>query len=195
MYGYWIKAAVASILACVGVSSLVLNACSSDDDSPVRYQAHADIRPTSEASQVQGTATFTEENGETTVVVNIDHGLSPGTAGQRGLHIHQNDNCTATTSDAGTVPGGGAGAHWNPTDSAHGYPTNAGHHLGDLGNIEIKADGTGTLTYKSKEFQVHDGSTSVVGHAIVFHQQTDDGVSQPVGNAGARPGCGVIVKN
>ncbi|WP_394831126.1 superoxide dismutase family protein [Pendulispora rubella] len=186
---------MASILACVGVSSLVLNACSSDDDSPVRYKAHADIRPTSDATQLQGTATFTEESGETTVVVNIQSALPPGTAGMRGLHIHQNNNCASTTGDAGAVPGGGAGGHWNPTDSAHGYPTNTGHHVGDLGNIEIKADGTGTLTYKSKEFRVQEGGMSVVGHAIVFHQQTDDGVSQPVGNAGARPGCGVIVKD
>jgi Cu-Zn family superoxide dismutase len=36
------------------------------------------------------------------------------------------------------------------------------------------------------------GPLSVIGRAVVFHQGTDDGTTQPTGNAGARPGCGII---
>ena len=69
-------------------------------------------------------------------------------------------------------------------------PSSLPHH--DLGNISIGADGKGTLTLLSKEWTVQPGPKSVVGHALVFHIRQDDGTSQPVGDAGTRPGCGVI---
>jgi hypothetical protein len=61
-----------------------------------------------------------------------------------------------------------------------------------MGNISIGADGKGKLTLLSKEWTVQPGPKSVVGHALVFHIRQDDGTSQPVGDAGTRPGCGVI---
>jgi len=64
--------------------------------------------------------------------------------------------------------------------------------VGDMGNISIGADGKGTLTLLSKEWTVQPGPKSVVGHALIFHIRQDDGTSQPVGDAGTRPGCGVI---
>ena len=111
------------------------------------------------------------------------------------MHIHQNPNCSPNDSgvDGAIVNAGAAGGHWNPTDAGHGFPAAAVHHVGDMGNIMIVDGGTGKLTLVSKDWTVQPGAKSVVGHALVFHVQADDGTSQPVGDAGSRPGCGVIV--
>ncbi len=155
---------------------------------PAALTARAEIRPTSEASTVQGTAEFIEQGS--VVFVNIDITSSGGTPGEHGIHIHENPSCDPV--DGG--PGLGAGGHWNPAGVPHGHPSQEPHHVGDLGNIVIDDAGTGSvkLTFPATKFYVHDGPLSVVGHAIVYHEQRDDGVSQPVGNAGGRPGCGVI---
>jgi Cu-Zn family superoxide dismutase len=153
--------------------------------------ARAVITPTTDASTVNGTATFVEQNNAVTVNVLISGGLP---AGLHGLHIHQNGDCSPTTSDAGVVTAAGAaGGHWNPYDAGHGYPDGSAHHLGDMGNILINEAGVGSLTMSSPDWRVEgDGGNVVVGHAVIFHAGTDDGVSQPVGDAGPRPGCGVI---
>jgi superoxide dismutase, Cu-Zn family len=161
------------------------------DSGVAEYRATASILATKDGGTVKGTATFVERNGEVTATVEIG-GATPD--GLRGLHIHAGSGCGATTSDAGVVtPGGGAGGHWNPSDAGHGDPNGSGsHHYGDMGNITI-VDGGGKLVFPSKQWKVEGtGPTSVVGHAIVFHQGTDDLASQPTGDAGARPGCGVI---
>ncbi|MDB4934878.1 MAG: Superoxide dismutase precursor [Labilithrix sp.] len=163
--------------------------------------AHADIRPTStgtvgDASILNGTATFTEANGGgVIVVVSLAQAFPPGGPGLRGIHIHENGSCNPSDggADGALVGAGAAGPHWNPTDAGHGYPTAAVHHAGDMGNILITDAGSGQLTLMSKDWTVAPGSKSVVGHALVFHEQMDDGVSQPAGEAGARSGCGVIV--
>ena len=157
------------------------------------FKAYATITSTTLAGAIAaGQATFTEQNGEVTVVVDMSAADPVGT--MHGIHIHQNGSCADNDSGAGgaIVNAGAAGAHWNPTDAGHGYPAAAVHHLGDMGNISIGADGKGTLTLLSKEWTVQPGPKSVVGHALVFHIRQDDGTSQPVGDAGTRPGCGVI---
>jgi superoxide dismutase, Cu-Zn family len=171
------------------------SAADTGTDAPAKFTAKANITATSDASVVTGTATFTEENGEVTAVITITNGVLPGNPGLRGLHIHANNSCALNDAgpDGSILFGGAAGGHWNPLDASHGYPDGASHHAGDMGNILIADGGTGTLTIVSKDWTVQPGAKSVVGHAIVFHLQTDDGVSQPVGNAGARPGCGLII--
>jgi Cu-Zn family superoxide dismutase len=157
------------------------------------FKAYATITSTTLAGAIAaGQATFTEQNGEVTVVVDMSAADPAST--MHGLHIHQNGSCADNDSGAGgaIVNAGAAGPHWNPTDAGHGYPAAAVHHLGDMGNISIGANGKGTLTLLSKEWTVQPGPNSVVGHALVFHIRQDDGTSQPVGDAGTRPGCGVI---
>lgn len=154
---------------------------------PATFSAKATISPTTDASNVFGTAGFVDNGAETTVTVDITGGGFPG---NHGFHIHEHGSCDPDTADGG--PAMAAGGHWNPTDAGHGLPTSASHHLGDLGNITIDGQGKGTLTLKSKEFYVRDGGKSVVGHSVIFHEMFDDGVAQPAGNSGARMGCGVI---
>lgn len=74
--------------------------------------------------------------------------------------------------------------------TTHGLP-GAASHLGDLGNITIAANGTGTLTRANAGWKLGDGSLAdVIGHSIIFHASPDDGTMP---SAGARVGCGIIV--
>lgn len=112
-------------------------------------------------------------------------GLTPG---PHGAHIHMTGVCTA--------PGfTSAGGHWNPTGVQHGLQNSQGAHKGDLPNLEVGADGTGTLSYVVKGATLSGGETSLLdgdGAAFVIHAGPDDMVSDPAGNAGGRVACGVF---
>jgi Cu-Zn family superoxide dismutase len=174
-------------------STTPLDANAGDTGPGATFKAYATISPTSLAGAIaNGTATFTEQDGEVTVVVQMSAAAPVST--MHGLHIHQNGSCDDNDSGVGgaIVNAGAAGPHWNPLDAGHGFPTSPLHHAGDMGNIAIGPDGKGTLTLMTKEWTVQPGTSSIVGHALVFHIRQDDGTSQPVGDAGTRPGCGVI---
>ena len=70
----------------------------------------------------------------------IDAEVSGAIAGRHGFHIHEKGDC----SDAGNAAGG----HFNPDGVPHGDLVQDGFvhaHAGDLGNIEIDANGNGKL--------------------------------------------------
>lgn len=144
--------------------------------------ATATIEPRSGNTELAGTLFLAEGDGTVTATLTVT-GAPPG---QHGAHIHAKGDCSAPD-------GTSAGDHWNPTSGTHGAPDLATSHLGDLGNLTVDADGTGTLTIDNAKWSIGDGSaTDVVGKAIVIHAAADDLTSQPSGNAGARIGCGVI---
>jgi Cu-Zn family superoxide dismutase len=141
-------------------------------------QAVATLLPRSN-SLMGGTATFTQTDTSVSLQLNVN-GLTPG---QHGVHLHERGDCSAFDATS-------AGAHWNPEGAMHGLPTGASH-LGDIGNLTVAADGTGTLTFPSTRWRLL-GSAGVVGKALVVHGAPDDGVTQATGNSGARVGCGVV---
>jgi len=107
------------------------------------------------------------------------------------VHVHANGDCG---NDGGF--GASAGGHWNPSDSSHGLPGAAAHHAGDLGNVTIAADGTGTSTVTTSTIKLKSGEAlNPIGKAVIFHQGADDGVTQPTGDAGTRAACGIIEPN
>ena len=132
-------------------------------------------------STVTGTATFTEVAGGVKVVVDVAK-APPGT---HGLHVHEKGDCSDPEAKS-------AGGHFNPGGMDHAGPMDEKHHAGDLGNIEVKADGTGHLEITSKMLTVKEGPNSVIGRAVIFHEKADDLKTQPTGNAGGRLACGVI---
>jgi superoxide dismutase, Cu-Zn family len=160
------------------------------------YKAKATIAATGlpDSGAAMGTVDFTETNGTVAVAVSI----SGATPGQHGMHIHDGTSCANSTDpDAGAAGfASGAAGHWNPTDAGHGLPTAPSHHAGDLGNITIDGTGAGTLTLNMTGYNVQPqpdgGALSAIGHALVFHQGTDDGTTQPTGASGTRAGCGLI---
>jgi Cu-Zn family superoxide dismutase len=144
-------------------------------------QARAVIESRS-GSTVTGYASFTEmPDGSVKVIVDIAN-APPGT---HGLHVHEKGDCSDPEAKS-------AGGHFNPTSMPHAGPMDAQHHAGDLGNIEIQANGKGRLEISTTMLTVKPGPNSVVGKAVIFHEKADDLKSQPTGDAGGRLGCGVV---
>ncbi len=132
-------------------------------------------------SNVGGTVSFTQEGDSVRVAANLQ-GVAPGS---HGFHVHE-------TGDCGAADFNSAGAHFNPGAAPHGAPTDAARHAGDLGNLEIAADGTGSLTLSTALLTVAPGPNSVVGKAVILHEKADDFKTQPTGDAGGRIACGVV---
>ena len=132
-------------------------------------------------SKLTGKASFSEVPGGVKVTVQVA-GAPPG---KIATHVHEKGDCSAP--DAAS-----AGGHFNPKSKPHALPANPERHLGDLGNIEVKPDGTGTTDIVIMGANLKPGdANSFAGKAIIVHAKEDDG-GQPVGNAGGRIGCGVI---
>lgn len=163
-----------SLRTTVLAAALVLTACGGDKEATATLESRSN-------STTTGTATF-KENGDSVELVLKVSGATPG---KHGAHIHQNGDCSAADASS-------AGGHWNPKGHSHGAPGGTAH-LGDLGNIEVGADGTGTLTLSKKDWKIDDGSDhDLVGKAVVIHGGEDDLQTDPAGNSGARVACGVI---
>lgn len=183
---------VVSFIAFSGCNSPSGNSGSQADDSTgmdhsamtesAAKTAVATISPLGDGG-ISGTVTFTEENGQVTMVAEI---TSAG-SGTHAIHIHENGDCSSPD-------GSSAGGHWNPTGEDHGKWGEAPFHRGDIGNIEVGEDGKGRLELTTDLWCIDcaDSAKNVLGHAIIVHEMHDDFHSQPSGNAGGRKGCGVI---
>ena len=136
-------------------------------------------------SNVTGTATFTEKKGKVTFIAKLA-GLKPGI---HAIHIHEKSDCSA-------ADGTSAGGHWNPTFKKHGKWGVEEYHKGDIGNFTADEKGNGTITLTTDEWCIgcQDATKDILGKGLIVHQGTDDFVSQPAGNAGARVACSAIIK-
>jgi len=68
-------------------------------------------------------------------------------------------------------------------------------HMGDLPNLEVGADGRGTLEFVVPNARLRSGASPLLdadGAAIVVHAAPDDYRTDPSGNSGARTACGVL---
>ncbi|CAF1003151.1 unnamed protein product [Rotaria sordida] len=111
-----------------------------------------------------------------------------------GFHIHSlpigdNHNCTS------------GGAHFNPYNVSHGMQEDSvlERHVGDLGNIEVDADGIGHVVICDWVISLGFNKTrNVIDLPLMVHNLTDDGghtghgESDMTGNAGPRIACGTI---
>ena len=131
-------------------------------------------------SNVAGSVTFTASGDAVKVVADLT-GLTPG---KHGFHIHEFGDCSSADAKS-------AGGHFNPSGHQHGAPDATDRHAGDLGNIEADASGKAHLEMSDKVMKL-SGSDSIVGHAVIVHEKTDDLKTQPTGDAGGRVACGVI---
>jgi len=132
-------------------------------------------------STLAGSATLTETAEGVKVELTLEH-VTPG---DHGAHVHEKGDCSAPD-------GASAGGHFNPSASPHALPVSDPRHLGDLGNINVAADGSGKIEIVAPGANLKDGDpNSFLGKAIIVHEKKDDG-GQPTGNAGGRIGCGEI---
>lgn len=112
-------------------------------------------------------------------------GLSPGAA--HGFHVHEKGDCSALDASS-------AGAHYNPSGTAHGNPAAPPHHAGDMANVQ--ADASGRARVDAHVAGVSLGAANdIIGRAFIVHADADDYATQPSGNSGARIACGVIQAN
>ena len=174
------KVSVLGSAALAGAALVWMAGCASSSDKAAP-QATATIVSAS-GTKVQGRALFTQlPAGGVKTEVWIEN-ATPGT---HGLHIHEKGDCSAPDATS-------AGGHFNAAGHPHAAPADQARHNGDLGNIEVGADGKGHLEITSDLLTVSPGPDSVVGRSVIFHEKADDLKTQPTGNAGARYGCGVI---
>lgn len=144
--------------------------------------ATAVINSTTDPSEVLGEAQFTTTADGMLIEVTMINAPS----GERAFHIHESGSCA----DQGNAAGG----HFNPDDVKHGLITEDGFdnaHAGDLGNITIAEDGTGTKSMTVERLTFTEGKYAIANRSVILHEKPDD-FGQPVGNAGGRVGCGII---
>lgn len=102
-------------------------------------------------------------------------------AGEHGLHLHETGTCTGPDFKS-------ARAHLNPAGKEHGRDNPRGSHLGDLANLSVGADGTGSAQFLlggTTIAQLRDSD----GVALVVHADPDDYKTDPSGNSGDRVAC------
>ncbi|KGX89604.1 Cu-Zn superoxide dismutase [Pontibacillus halophilus JSM 076056 = DSM 19796] len=157
---------------------LVLGGCMNENRSSLEVQMY------NASGDAIGTATLGEQSDGVGVKVSVT-GLKPGL---HGIHIHEFAKCEGP--DFKT-----AGNHFNPDGKLHGLMNPEGAHVGDLPNIEADGSGLAEAELVVQGATMKDGKKSLLrdeGTSIIIHENQDDGVSQPGGNAGERIACGVI---
>jgi superoxide dismutase, Cu-Zn family len=114
-------------------------------------------------------------------------GLTPG---KHAVHIHATGACT---------PCSAAGGHFDPGPATNPAPDgNHPFHSGDLVNVEVNADGLGTMHTTTSRVTLSPGPLSVFdtdGSALIVHDLADTYCpAGPVTNCagGTRAACGIL---
>jgi superoxide dismutase, Cu-Zn family len=150
--------------------------------APAANAAHVELQPT-EGSNTRGSLTLSV-TGQGIRLTGTISGLEPGSL--RGFHIHEFGDCSAPDATS-------AGGHWDPHGHDHGRRSEGEFHAGDMDNLEVDEAGNATVDRLLAGLEIGTGSeVDVVGRSVIVHTGTDDYVSQPTGDAGARAACGVI---
>lgn len=138
-------------------------------------------------NRVVGTVNLTGTERGVRIEIQVN-GLPEGT---HGFHIHETGRCDPP--DFTT-----AGGHFNPSGREHGMENPAGPHAGDLPNIIVRGDGSGSLRVINPYLSLGTGGEDDLlrgdGTAVMIHAGPDDYRTDPAGDAGARIACGVIVR-
>jgi superoxide dismutase, Cu-Zn family len=136
--------------------------------------------------QSVGTATFTQLDSGLLKVVVQAKGLPPGS---HGIHIHKVGTCEGPSF-------GSASTHYNPADKQHGLENPEGAHGGDLPNLVVATDGTGSLEATTYRVSLIPNAANYLldtdGSALIIHAGTDDQKTDPTGKSGSRIACGVL---
>ena len=155
--------------------------------APVR--AHAVIK----GEGISGTADFVERTMGTGKIVDITvtaTGLKPG---MHGVHLHAVGKCEPDFA--------AAGGHFDPGPAGNMDPdANHPFHMGDVPQLNVTANGRGTMKVSTTRVTLSDGPLSLFdadGSAIIIHANPDQGITgEPKSgvSGGPRIACGVINK-
>lgn len=109
--------------------------------------------------------------------------------GPHAFHIHETGSCEPPFQSAGT--------HFNPLDRSHGLRNADGPHAGDMPNVFIAEDGTGTVDVFARDAMLDEGPSAILdddGAALMLHAGPDDYRTGPSGDGAPRIACGVITR-
>ena len=151
-------------------------------------KAHAIARLVSREGKPVGTVDFaTVTRG---VLLTFDlHDLPPG---PHAIHLHTSGNCDAKSAFTAAgpiltlIPG-----------KQHGFLAEGGPEAGDLPNQFAGADGRLHASTLTSAFSLGNGKRSIFdrdGVAVIVDARGDDYRTQPLGNAGDRIACGVVMR-
>jgi Cu-Zn family superoxide dismutase len=142
---------------------------------------------------IAGTLTLSERKQGTGTLVEYTvqvKGLKPG---MHGVHFHAIGKCEPDFT--------AAGGHFDPGPAGNTDPdANHPFHMGDIPNLEVGANGTGTLKGVTTRVTLSDGPLTIFdadGTAIIVHGNPDQGITgEPKSgvSGGPRIACGVISK-
>ena len=139
------------------------------------------LNPTKD-NQANGSAIFVRESGRTTLQISLQN--TP--RGVHAVHLHQTGDCSAYDASS-------AGAHWNPAGAKHGAWGKPPFHLGDIGNVTVGEDGTGSMNLTTHLWSIGTAADNdLLGKAVTVHAKSDDFTTQPSGAARDCIACGVI---
>jgi Cu-Zn family superoxide dismutase len=182
---------VATMVAFAGAGVLALPQQSHDmhGQGTVTGKAHATIK----GEGISGTAEFTETTYDTGREVTVTVSAKGLTPGLHGVHLHAIGKCEPAFT--------AAGGHFDPGPAGNTDPdANHPFHMGDIPNLRVGADGTGTLHARTTRVTLSDGPLSLFdadGSAIIIHANEDQGItgeSKSGVSGGPRAACGVIEK-
>ncbi len=151
-------------------------------------KAHAVARLAGLDGKALGSAEFSAVNHGVLIVFDL-HGLPPGA---HGVHLHVSGNCDAKSgfTKAGPIlsltPG-----------KQHGMLAQGGPMTGDLPNQFASPDGRLHASVVTTAFTLGNGKKSIFdrdGISLIVDERADDYRTQPLGNAGARIACGVVIR-
>ena len=151
-------------------------------------KAHAIAHLKSRDGKPVGQVDFAAVNRGVLITFDL-HDLPPGA---HGIHLHTSGNCDAKSgfTAAGPIltlmPG-----------KQHGYLAQGGPEAGDLPNQFAGADGQLHASVVASGFGLGNGKRSIFdrdGVAIIVDARGDDYRTQPLGNAGDRIACGVVIR-
>jgi Cu-Zn family superoxide dismutase len=142
---------------------------------------------------ISGTAEFAEHTQGTGKIVEVTLTVTGLTPGKHGVHLHAVGKCEPDFN--------AAGGHFDPGPASNTDPdANHPFHMGDIPNLEVGADGKGTMKIMTTRVTLSDGPLSVFdadGTAIIVHGNEDTGTTgEPKSgvSGGPRVACGVLVK-
>lgn len=142
---------------------------------------------------ITGTAQFTERTQGTGTIVELSLQVSGLTPGKHGVHLHAVGKCEPDFA--------AAGGHFDPGPASNTDPdANHPFHMGDIPNIEVGANGSGSMKVMTSRVTLSDGPLSVFdtdGTAIIIHGNEDQGITgapKSGVSGGPRVACGVLTK-
>lgn len=195
-----VRRTAALLLAAVMAASVAVSTPAHGQESPDEgAQEDARARLIDVDGQEVGVAHFAQTAMGGTVVSAFVRDLPPGL---HGLHIHAGSACTDEDGAPDFTRAKGHLGHRDPAATPHGT------HAGDLPNLLVGADGTGTYSAFTWRFDVDEAA----GRTIIVHADADNHANVPeryvqlpereqrgpdeatrtTGDAGDRQACGVI---